>query len=80
MYNGHICVKKRTTRLIGIHCECLMLKPIFHCNVKPLALVVCIGQYPQGKSQWNMVQVGYVRAGVALGMYIACCLCRFQLC
>ena len=28
----------------------------------------------------NIVHVGYVRVGFALGMYISCCLCQFHSC
>ena len=28
----------------------MIVKPIFHCNAKPLALGVCVGQYPQSEN------------------------------
>ena len=44
---GYILALPRILSKVYVH---IKLEPIFHCNAKPLALGVRVGQYPQRKN------------------------------
>ena len=79
-------------------CAAGSLMPIFHCNVKMLALAALIGQYPKRETLALPIPTcWYLKAlsdptrnppdptrpptlalGLALVIYISCCLCQFH--